>query len=80
MISVGVEKRDSLWSGKERFSNCHSKECLLGYTTSHSSVSYAPAKQIDFIGKKKEAAKGINDDSASSRRRKKFDTPTLEEN
>ena len=67
-----MEKRDSL--------TVTQKSAYLVIPPAIRSVSYAPAKQIDFIGKKKEAAKGINDDSASSRRRKKFDTPTLEEN
>ena len=70
---------DFSWSGEERFSNCHSKECLV-MPPAIRSVSYAPpVKEIDFIGKKKKAGKGINDSAGSSRKRKTFDIPTLEE-
>ena len=72
VISVGVEKRDSL--------TVTQKSAYLVMLPAIRSVSYAPVKEIDFIGKKKKAPKGINDDSASSsRKRKKFDIPTLEE-
>ena len=78
VISVGVEKRDSLWCGEERSLTVTQKSAYMVMLPAIRSVSYAPVKEIDFIGKK--AAKGINDDSASgSRKRKTFDIPTLEE-
>lgn len=47
------------------------------------SVSYAPIKEIDFIGKKKKAAKYVSDDANTSTisKCKKLDVPTnFEEN
>ena len=48
----------SCWSRKERFFNCNSKESLLGYAT--------PIKEIDFIRKKRKAAKYVSDDAKTS--------------
>ena len=71
VISVGVENRDSL--------TVTQKSAYLVMPPAIPSVSYAPLKEIDFIRKKKKVLKVINDDSASSRKRKKFDILTLEE-
>ena len=68
-----MEKRD--------FLTVTQKRTYLVMPSAIQSVSYASVKEIDSIRKKKKAAKGIYDDSASSsRKRKKFDIPTLEEN
>ncbi len=75
VISTGVEKRDSL--------TVTQKSAYWVMPPAVRSVSYAPIKEIDFIGKKKKAAKGMNDDGVSkagcSRKRKKFNMPTFEE-
>ena len=68
-ILFGVEKRDSLTVTQKS-----------AYLFMPPAIRLVPVKEIDFIGKKKKAAKGINDDSSnSSRKRKKFDIPTLGE-
>ena len=60
-ILFGVEKRDSL--------TVTQKSAYLVMPPAIRPVSYAPVKEIDFIGKKNKAAKGINDDSVSSKQK-----------
>ena len=70
VISVGVEKRDSLTV---------TQKSAYGYATSHSvSILCTSESERNLFHREEKGAKGINDDSASSRKRKKFDIHTLE--
>ena len=65
MIPVGVEKRDSLMVTQ--------KSAYWVMPPGIQTVSYAPIKDIDFIGKKRKASKFSNNDgdNLSSNKKKK---------
>ena len=58
VVAVGVEKRDSL--------TVTQKSAYWVMPPAILSVSYAPVKDIDFIGKKKKAANCVSSDSSIS--------------
>ena len=71
VIAVGAEKRDAL--------TVTQKSAYWVMPPPIRSVPYAPFKEIDFIGKKRKAAKYVSDDAKTSTisKRKKIDAPTF---
>jgi hypothetical protein len=71
VIAVGVEKRDSL--------TVTQKSAYWVMPPAFRSVSYAPVKEINFIGKKKKAANCVSNDVSTSSKQKKLTLPSVEE-
>ena len=71
VVAVGTEKRDSL--------TVTQKSAYWILPPPVRSITYAPIKDINFIGKKKKACANMLNDASESTKRRKINNPTLEE-